>query len=723
MKSMKKYTLLFLLFLATASVQAQTKPKPKQKEVAPTQKEMEAMMKEAQKAMDNMDPKTKKMMDSMGIKMPSFNSIPVVTDAQLQEAFENENRIVPVKDVKRIASISKTPLTNAALPIFLSTTQGKVASRLKSTAKTKGEEIYQLIKTQYNSPIATGNTAAGLWMLGKAELALYVIGKACLDNPTNADNVNNYAAMLSMSGAEQLALPLLTSLNKRFPKNSTLLNNIGQAWFGLGDIDKANSYLDSAIHIYAYHPQANYTKSFIEESKDHKTAAIEAMRKSINYAYTPVKEDRLRKLGHPLSSKDINWKMKKDPDPLGLNNFKYPDFPTSVEASFAYEIDLKEFQDRCDNEIAKLTTEFKVAQAKMVEADKIRNKENVNIINNVINTGNPGQLTILPFFAPKALPKLKALEDGGYHAEEKAGKDAAMYPVSNHLLSDDYKKEIEKLQEEDLEQTGEGKPNKDYCPKYRETADKFLMAYNPGAQRAYDAYLHQVRLRVSEEMYWSQYVQWSDQFEVTKLNAKIGWLQRLKDLKGESITTYKCAPKKAPKGGVLAEFDDVHCEYHSELKTPVGKIRTDCSRMTTELDLKFVKLGLKQDMNKETFGDQFMNCSVEVGAGVSVGSKELGPLKAEASVGASIAMEFDRTGLKDVNLKGAAGVSLGTNVISDGSKGDNDVKVGTETKDGSAGDVGVINDLQLEAGVKGQVSIISGKASIEGTGILSILSK
>src|SRR6185503_11719783 len=132
----------------------------------------------------------------------------------------------------------------------------------------------------------------------------------------------------------------------------------------------------------------------------------------------------------------------------------------------------------------------------------------------------------------------------------------------------------------------------------------------------------------------------------------------------------------------------------------------------------FIKLGLKQDMDKNTFNDQFMNCTVEVGAGVAVGAKHLGPIKAELSVGGAIAVEIDRTGITDVILKGAAGVSVGTDVINEGSKGDDDVKAGTDTKDGSAGDVGVIKDLQIEVGVKGQISIINGKSSVEGTGVL-----
>ena len=152
---MKKYALILVLLSITGVGIGQTKPKPKQKEVVPTQKEMADMMKQMEEAMGQMSPEDKKMMDSMGIKMPSFNSIPAVTDAQLQEAYENENKIVPLKDVGRIASISKIPLTTTTMAAFLLTTHSKVTMQLKIASKTKGEEIYKLIKVQYNSDVAT----------------------------------------------------------------------------------------------------------------------------------------------------------------------------------------------------------------------------------------------------------------------------------------------------------------------------------------------------------------------------------------------------------------------------------------------------------------------------------------------------------------------------------------------------------------------------------------
>ncbi len=111
---MKKYLLLpCLLFLSAHLLFAQVKPK--KKESAPTQKEMEEALKEAQKELDAMSPEDKRMMDSMGIKMPSMKNIPKVSDQQLAAAWEDENRLVPKKDVARLSAIPATPRK----PVFL----------------------------------------------------------------------------------------------------------------------------------------------------------------------------------------------------------------------------------------------------------------------------------------------------------------------------------------------------------------------------------------------------------------------------------------------------------------------------------------------------------------------------------------------------------------------------------------------------------------------------
>src|SRR6185436_8485264 len=330
----KLITAVLILIVGLSIATAQTKGKKKEEEKPPTQKEMDEMMKEMQKAIGEISAEDKKTMDSMGIKLPDAKTMKKnmsgASDAQLKKAWEDENRIVPARDATRIATISTSSLTASSVGAFITNQHNFTASRLLPASKTLGEKIYAQLKAKGLNSAAIGNNAAGLWIMGRIQPALFIMGKVCTEDINNSDNLSNYASMLSMCGAEQKAIPILNYLNSKFPRNSTILNNLGQAWFGLGEISKAEKYLDSVIRIYAYHPQANLTKSFIAEFKGNKTEAIELVRNSLKHSYSQEKEERLKKLGHTLTSKDFSLPGKTKPDPLNLGGFNSPPFPKSV---------------------------------------------------------------------------------------------------------------------------------------------------------------------------------------------------------------------------------------------------------------------------------------------------------------------------------------------------------------------------------------------------------
>jgi hypothetical protein len=602
----------------------------------------------------------------------------------------------------RIASIPKTPLTKSSLPAYLAATDTKVMLQLKPQSKTKGDEIYKLIKAEHNSAAEIGNAAAGLWMMGRVELAIYIMGKACIDDPSNTNNLNNYASMLSMLGAEQLSIPILENINRSSPKNSTILNNIGQAWFGLGDIDKSANYLDSTIRIYAYHPQANYTKSFIEENKGNTEAAVQAAKRSIKSGYTNEKETRLYKLGYDLDSKDIYWDKPLPQDPLGLEKFNWPAFPKSVSSSIQLEKQWEAFSDACAKEDDLLESQ----QAKLEDAWATISEARQQQLIKASRTGQGGSL--FPPLAYKAFKKLKYLVDDNdgqliFSMDKKIkAKMAAIDEIENlsQTLSEIYKT----LEERYKPQFGEGKDNPfdAACSDYNSAADGFLSSANILLEQTQKDYLDDLRRYLNNQIYYDQYTKWPEQFELAKVIAKRKWLAAINQKVMFNGPSHYCQTKEEikPWNGKLQEFDDVHCEYHSELKLPIGNIKVDCSRVTSELDLKVIKLGLKQNMEKETFGDQFMSCSVEVGAGTSAGVNS-GVIKAEVGIGGSIRAEFDRTGLTDVVIKSEAGITLGTDIISGGSMA-------------GAG----VSDLSVEVGVEGQISLVSGKSSVESTGLL-----
>lgn len=710
---MKKYYLIFSILLATAIVSAQTKPKPKEK--APTQKEMQEMMKDAQKELDNMSQEDKKMMDSLGIKIPDMNSVGKsvsgVSDAQLKKAFEDENRIVPKKDLDRIAAIPKT-VTENRMGIYITSIQNKAAKLLKPEVKNMSDKIYSYIKSKSKNSAEAGNMATGLWIGGKPEIAYYTLGKICADDPANIDNLSNYSSMLSLLGAQHLAIPILNNLNAKFPKNSTLLNNLGQAWFGLGDIAKAEKYLDSAIRLYAYHPQATYTKSFIEESKGNKTEAVNLVKKSILHSYSKEKEDRLRKMGHKLTGKEVSLPKSTKADPLNLGGFAPPPFPKSVDECIAAEPEWTVYRQQLKERAIALETSLKDARQLAMDMQNKRSNENITMVKASINAGSPqGVLTLVPMHASAAyLKQNEVLLEYNRRMAELGKKTASFSNGTAVQLKREYDATMEKLHEEDNEQTGEGLPNKDFCPRYKEASDKYLSAYNGAIELFFKEYLEIRKKYLNEITHWQIYSDWPEEFEAHKLEAKLAWLSALtgeQTIPFISITEYKCAKPSIGKTGKLSKFDDVACQYKSNIDLTIIKFTNNCSRMTSEFDFLFLNYVRKDDFERAE-GDSYISSTYEISVEAGKDLKA-GPLKVEAKVGGGIEFEFGQQGLEDVRLIGEAKVGAGTSIM-DEDENSGSTGIGIAGKDAFP--------TTVEAGVEGRISIISGKGAVKGTGTL-----
>ncbi|MEO6136850.1 MAG: hypothetical protein ABIP35_16975 [Ginsengibacter sp.] len=709
---MKRCILTFIATILTAAIFAQPGKKTASKEKPPTQKEMQDMMKEAQQVMDEMNPEDKKMMDSMGIKMPSFKNVPKVSDKQLAQAWEVENLIVPKKDNARIVSISKTPLTVGSLGTFINQVHNETLLLLWPASKSLAEKLYAQMKARGKNNDAIGNTASGLWIMGRIQPALYMMGRICVEDASNTDNLSNYAAMLSMSGIQQSAIPILNYLNTKYSGNSTLLNNLGQAWFGLGDIDKAEKYLDSVLRIYAFHPQANLTKSFIAESRGKKAEAVNLVKKSMRHSYSEEKEERLRKLGQKLTSKDVTLPKSPKSDPLNLGGSAPPPFPKSVDECIAMEPIWKTYLGQLKEQSAFLAKQYEQAEQTATDIQVKRNNDYMNVVKASINTGTQQVISALaPIHAAAAYIMQNEVKDEYARKLEIYGKKVSHYLSTTAVqISKEYEAEMEKLREADLEQTGEGKPNKDFCPKYKDASDKYLGVHNATLETFFKEYMEIQKKYLNEMTYWQMYSEWPAKFEAYKILAQMSWLRTLSlesSAPYESITKYKCAAPPKGKIGKLSNFDDVACKYHSEIKLFIGTMKSDCSRFTTEVDLGAVKLGLKQDMDKETFADQFMSCSVEIGAKIGKDVK-MGPLSVEASAGARVGIEIDRTGVKDVYITGGVKAGVGTNIIGDAAEA-----LGTPSSALGQG----VSDLSLDGGAEGKISLVSGKGSIYSTGI------
>jgi len=659
-------------------------------------KEIQDKIKQAQQQLDKLTPEQKKMMEQMGMstKLPSMPN--GISDADVNAAVNGDAFTVPAKNTKLIAAIPGINLTAALLPSYIKSLNEYVEKGIGTDAKFLAENAYAFFKNNKYTADMTGNEAIGFWTLGRPEIAVYIMAKACSDNTTDADLLSNFAAMLSMGGAPHKAIPLLEYLNKLYPGNTTILNNLGQAWFYLGETDKANILLDKVVKAFAYHPQANYTQCLIEQSKGNKAEAIEKMKSSLAYSYSSDKVNMLRKLGYKVKGSDMRKPFRPETNPLGLRNFIRPDVPSNYADELRLQTDWDAFQKQVNEksmELAKELIPYQQANNQIAQQNykKFANKRADDILKMKANPVKESNL-----YEVKAQKNLEEMnKDGGAGFRLKKAITRIDSIRKDFRVKDETeRKRLEKEnsiiadKESELAKKGEniGYNNCTVQEKYSEWVYK---NYNKPLEEAYQDYLHQLYLKISEELYWKQFTQDESTFESTKIAAKKEWLAALGNTRYIATNKYgdcQTAEKKASKYK-LADFDDMHCRYRSTLDFKVCTMIFECGKSSISFDAG--RLNGNFHFTSDNEGkDRFVKGTLETTVIDKKISTSKGPLQIGASVKAGMGVEFTSRGVEDVYATGEAKVTVGSDTVSD--------------------PAGVVSDPSVSITASGRMSLISG---------------
>lgn len=647
----------------------------------PTKEEIEEM----KKAMKEMkaDPEMQKAMKQYGIDMNKVeNALQGVETHGFGAYYEFEEFMTPQKDDARIASIPKKTLTNAELPTHLAKATKVVDAAFQTEDRKIADQLLSKVSSYHPDSLAA--IANGLWMTSNYLPAIYFMGKATQKNP-NPDNLNNYAAFLVMLGGEELALPLLQKLNKEFPKNSTVLNNIGQAWFGLGDLDRARKYLDSTVMIISWHPQANMTKAVIQKSKGDKAGAVESLKKSVKGGYSVTKVDMLRKLGYKLDGKDVDDDFNMPQDPLGFDKWitRIPSFPKNHKESLALQTEWETYYKDVEAERAALTE--KLNKVNLEVRDKMKKEKT-----NEIDIAKAFAMTKPPYLSAKANHVLKYYTDeksGKFsrqhtHLMEKANENGELYKK----MENDYRKllETENAKCED----GEGKPAcPPVCPVIVPAWDNLVNVTNTNLENWWNEYNNLWARQMEASAYFYQY-SISDQLLIDQyeLNLKLQFVKEhlaaIRPALGISPEILSCVEEDEKKltRHKLADWNDLHCDRNVTYSMPfTGTMNFTCNTTEIHLDPLLLPFELRYKENLNT--NEMLFCSGKIGMGpVKAGgeydvvrqagkaefgySKDidkgyLGPVPIEASAEATIGIEFDKSGVSDFIMEAGVEAKAG----------------------------------------------------------------
>lgn len=688
----------------------------------PTKEEMQEMQKMMQQMKS--DPEMQKAMQQFGIDMKTVENTMNGEASEFSGSYyEFDEFQTPERAVERIASIPKKPLTTAGLPAFLSAVENCVNA---SIAGADREMVDLLLNKAGTSPDDLANMASALWMSGKYIPAAYLMGKACQLNP-GVTNLNNYSAFLVMTGGEELALPVLQKLNRENPKNSIILNNIGQAWFGLGDLDKAKSYLDSTTMIFATHSQANQTKCVIQESKGDRAGAAESMKLSVKGAYTPTKEAMLRKLGFKVEGGDMdNSALHMPADPLGFARWMalIPPFPRNYKEQMLLAPRWKDFYQTVQDEQTRL--QEKAGRLNIEYADSLVKRQKRFAANPYQNQFKD------PYMSARASKVLKYYtDDRDGHNAEKARQiaDAQMLTMTNmeKYRKDAYQK-YSAIMKKFGEEVGEGKPvPPSTCPEAIAIYNSYVNSANSELEAFTMDYLKFIGKQLEANAYFTQYItDLQPLIDYNETSMKLRFLVDLSNIKPvldyQNSMAWGCIQNEIEEAHEdthkMADWDDLHCDRDITFSIRgIGSYHFTCN--TTSLDLDPLILPFKASFEQNLNTGEFVNASGKVGYGpVKVGGEydfvkeqgsasvevsgdvideEVGGVKVKAGVSGKATLEFDKNGLSGFEMEASGEAKVGNDAV----KVSGDASVSWSWEAGGSGEAkGSIDSKALSTAIK-----------------------
>ncbi|MBK8748856.1 MAG: hypothetical protein IPM04_13630 [Saprospiraceae bacterium] len=120
------------------------------------------------------------------------------------------------------------------------------------------------------------------------------------------------AALLTSYGYPEQAMPLLKKLQGDLPLNSTVMNNVGQAWLALGEADSAKRFFSIASRINPYHPEAKLCGGLMEELQGDPIKAEDDYKEALENSPNPFTEQVLKNRNSNYKIQDLDFeKIKK----------------------------------------------------------------------------------------------------------------------------------------------------------------------------------------------------------------------------------------------------------------------------------------------------------------------------------------------------------------------------------------------------------------------------
>ena len=217
-----------------------------------------------------------RMADSITMQnIASFSQMGASGFSVPQKPDTNDNRNLPLRNQRKLDLASRKLNTTAEVKAYINELERDLSVGLKGTKV-----------TTYDNADKNASAAFGYWMGGKPRESLLCAIQSAKQESELDYILNNTATLLGLCGMEYMGVPLLIVCLKNEPENSTINNNLGQAYLTMGDQNTAENYFKKCIRVSPYHPHANSSLGFMAEKNGNRAAAAEFYKNSIKGSFT-----------------------------------------------------------------------------------------------------------------------------------------------------------------------------------------------------------------------------------------------------------------------------------------------------------------------------------------------------------------------------------------------------------------------------------------------------
>lgn len=480
------------MLISTATVFAQPGKKLPAKNKPPAQSEMEKQMEDAMKDMSEEEKaEMRKMMKGVMPEMAKKSGSDVV-------AFTDNKKLVPVKDVARINTISKKIFTDADVATNTALLYNKLMAKIPASEKA--------IITSVLSKAKTGATlmeaAIIAFMQGHKHAAMGLAIKAVQAEPKKVIYQNNLAAILSQSGYPEKAIPYLKKLSAQFPSNGTVLHNLGYAWLSLGEVDTARRFFGYAAARNPNNPETKLCRGVIEELRGDPKKAADNYVESFEQAPNPFTESMAKNVKAEGRLEKIDFEKLKSRIAI-YEYFKkdWIEIPKLEDNVEAYEKN-RSVQNGYSKMFEELKTNIEtVAEASSAEVEALMDK---------------GESVFIQAMAKESIKGLSMMSMPAVYVNKILMVHLAKWQ-QKHVT--EYHQFMEMIRAKKEVMTKYGKNDK--CPDFDRKNNEFLAYANPLIRKFHAKKIEEFRVWLNAYCTWSWYITGNP--KNTVLTACIAW--------------------------------------------------------------------------------------------------------------------------------------------------------------------------------------------------------